>query len=50
MMERDVLSGTSFIGAAGGGMMIHFSRKRCISVSITRVIRARDRGAKILKV
>jgi hypothetical protein len=36
----------SFICAAGGSMMIHFPRKRCISISTTRAIRTWYQGAK----
>jgi hypothetical protein len=46
MMGRDVLSGTSFIDAAGDRVMIHFPRKRWLSVSTARAIRTQNRGAK----
>jgi hypothetical protein len=46
MMGRDVLSGTSFIGATCDRVIIHFPRKRCIFVSIARAIRTQNRGAK----
>jgi hypothetical protein len=36
----------SFICVAVDSVMIHFPRKRCLSVSTTHEIRARDRGAK----
>jgi hypothetical protein len=35
----------NFIYVASDSVMIHFLRKRCISVSTTRAIRTRDRGA-----
>jgi hypothetical protein len=46
MMGQDMLSGANFIGAAGNSVMIHFPRKMCLSVSTTRAIRMRNRGAK----
>jgi hypothetical protein len=36
----------SFICAAGDSVMIHFLRKRCLSVSTIHTIWTRDRGAK----
>jgi hypothetical protein len=36
----------SFIWAADDSAMIHFPRKRCLSVLTTHMIRMRDRGAK----
>jgi hypothetical protein len=45
VMGLGVHSGTSFICASGDRVMIHFPRKRCISVSPTRAIRMRDCGA-----
>jgi hypothetical protein len=36
----------SFICAADDSVMIHFLRKRCLSVSTTRTIWTRDQGAK----
>jgi hypothetical protein len=50
MMGRDVLSSINFIGVANDRVMIRFPRKRCLSVSTTRVIRTRNRGAKRLEV
>jgi hypothetical protein len=35
----------SFIGAVGSRVMIHFPKKRCLSVSTTRLIQMRDRGS-----
>jgi hypothetical protein len=45
-MRRDVLSGASFIGAAGDRVMIHFPRKRSLSVSTACVIQTQNREAK----
>jgi hypothetical protein len=36
----------SFICVAGDNVMIHFLRKRCLSISTTHEIWMRDRGAK----
>jgi hypothetical protein len=36
----------NFICVPGNSVMIHFPRKRCLSVSTTRAIRSRDREAK----
>jgi hypothetical protein len=36
----------SFICTPSGSVMIHFSKKICLSVSTTRAIRTQDRGAK----
>jgi hypothetical protein len=46
MVGRDVLSGTSFIGTTSDSVTIHFPRKMCLSVSTTRAIWTRNRGAK----
>jgi hypothetical protein len=35
----------SFIWATGDSVMIHFPKKRCLSVSTTHTIQTRDRGA-----
>jgi hypothetical protein len=50
MIRRDVLSGVSFIGVVGDSVMFRLPRKRCLSVSTTRAIWTRDRGAKRLEV
>jgi hypothetical protein len=46
VMGWDVLSSANFIGIAGDGVMIHFLRKRGISVSVTHTIWMWSRGAK----
>jgi hypothetical protein len=46
VMGLDVHSGTSFICLAGNSVMIHFPRKRYLSISTTCAIRTWDRGAK----
>jgi hypothetical protein len=45
-MGRDVLSSVDFIGIVGNNMMIHFPRKRCLSISTNRAIWMRSRGVK----
>jgi hypothetical protein len=39
----------SFICAGGDSVMIHFPRKKCLSVSTSRAIRTQDRGAKKIR-
>jgi hypothetical protein len=48
VMGLGVHSGINFICALGHSVMICFPRKRCLSISTTRTIRMRDRGAKKL--
>jgi hypothetical protein len=35
----------NIIGMTGSSMMIHFLRKRCLSISTSRVIRTWDKGS-----